>query len=145
MGATEVTTTRSETETAGVARRLAATLSAGDLLILTGTLGAGKTAFVRGLAEGLGIDTRLVHSPSFTILTEYPAGGAGNSLVHVDLYRLDTPAEAEDLGLGDDLGGRRVVAVEWGERLPARLRAGAIRVSIEDLGDDVRRVTIERP
>ena len=137
--------TRSEIETIEVARRFADSLSPGDVVLLTGPLGAGKTVFVRGLAEGLGIDPRSVHSPSFTIVSEYGPSASGRRLVHVDLYRVDNPAEIEELGLTDYLDGDRVMAVEWGEKLPVQLRAGALRVTLEDAGDDRRKLTIERP
>jgi tRNA threonylcarbamoyladenosine biosynthesis protein TsaE len=138
-------TTRSDRETADEGRRLAATLNAGDIVILCGTLGAGKTVFVRGLAEGLGLDPHAVHSPSFAMVTEYRRPEAPLALVHVDLYRIDDPKETEELGLSDFLGGDSVMAVEWGEKLPARLRAGAIEVRIEDAGGDVRVLTIRDP
>jgi len=88
--------TRSEAETASVASALAATLVAGDVILLSGNLGAGKTAFVRGLAEGLGIDAEDVSSPTFTLVHEYRGGRL--TLYHVDLYRLEKAA-TDDLGL----------------------------------------------
>jgi len=142
-GATLRLDTRSEKETSAAGRDLASRLPAGSLVLLSGPLGAGKTAFVRGMAEALGIDPRQVHSPSFALLSEYAPSAGGLSLVHVDLYRLDSEAEVEDLGLAEYLSGGRVMAVEWGERMPARLRPGAIRVTLEDMGDERRRVTIE--
>jgi tRNA threonylcarbamoyladenosine biosynthesis protein TsaE len=130
-------TTGSEVETSDAGRRLAADLTPGRTVLLFGDLGAGKTAFVRGLAEGLGADADEVSSPTFTLIQEY-AGRV--MLYHVDLYRV-SPGEVDDLGL-EQLGeGQGVVAVEWGERLPRPI-AGAIEVRIEDLGDDRRRITI---
>src|SRR5215216_7840536 len=85
-----VRVTHSEEETAAVARELASTLNAGDVLLLSGNLGAGKTAFVRGLAEGLGIDPGEVSSPTFTLIHEYR--GRGLTLYHADLYRLERTA-----------------------------------------------------
>lgn len=143
-GSARSITTRSDQETAAAGKRLGATLRGGDLVILSGPLGAGKTVFVRGLADGLGLDPRVVHSPSFAMVTEYRDDAAQRSLVHVDLYRIDDPKETEELGLVDCLDGDRVMAVEWGEKLPARLRAGAIEVSIEDAGGDTRILTIRR-
>lgn len=129
--------TSSEAETIDVGRRLAAALAPGRIVLLFGDLGAGKTAFVRGLAEGLGANPDEVSSPTFTLIQEY-AGRV--TLYHADLYRVN-PAEVDDLGL-DQLGeGQGVVAVEWGERMP-RPVAGAIEVRLEDLGDDRRRITI---
>ena len=142
---TTLTLTRSEAETVLAARDLASRLAPGTLLILTGPLGAGKTAFVRGLAEGMGIDARQVHSPSFTIVTEYGPAPSGRRLVHVDLYRVDREAEIAELGLTEGLQGDRVMAVEWGEKLPNRLREGAAIVQIEDAGGEERRITITLP
>src|SRR6185436_13302103 len=107
-------TTRSEVETAAVGRDLAATLSAGDVVLLFGDLGAGKTAFVRGLAEGLGVQRDDVSSPTFTLIHEYRGGRL--PLLHVDLYRLNDAREIDDLGL-DELGAGGVLAIEWAEKL----------------------------
>ena len=104
------TSSPEETEAAG--EQLAATLAVGDLLLLAGELGAGKTTFVRGLARGLGISAQ-VQSPTFQLVRVYPGR---IQLAHVDLYRLETAAELADLGL-DDLLDEGVVAVEWGDRL----------------------------
>jgi tRNA threonylcarbamoyladenosine biosynthesis protein TsaE len=140
--APEKITTRSDEETADLGRRLAGTLRGGEILILSGSLGAGKTVFVRGLAEGLGLDPKVVHSPTFAMVTEYRSESARCALVHADLYRIDNPGETEELGLIDMLEGNRVLAVEWGEKLPPRLRAGAIEIAIEDAGGDTRTITI---
>lgn len=134
--------TESEEGTFEQGRRLAGTLCPGDIVLLTGSLGAGKTVFVRGLAAGLGLDPAAVHSPSFTIVSEHGPAPSGIKLVHVDLYRIDAAAEIEDLGLADYLDGGHVLAVEWGEKIPERLRAGAVRVRIDDNGDDRRLLTI---
>jgi tRNA threonylcarbamoyladenosine biosynthesis protein TsaE len=107
--------TQSEAETAAAGRHLAATLQPGDVVLLSGALGAGKTAFVRGLAEGLGADPSNVTSPTFTLIQEYP--GRQCMLYHVDLYRLE-PKEVDDLGLDELLSQEAIVAVEWPERLP---------------------------
>lgn len=136
--------TASEEDTFEQGRGLAGLLRPGDIVLLTGSLGAGKTVFVKGLAAGLGLDPGAVHSPSFTIVSEHGPAPSGIKLVHVDLYRIDAAAEIEDLGLTDYLDGGHVLAVEWGEKISERLRAGAVRVTIEDEGDDRRRLTIER-
>src|SRR5712671_7280058 len=112
--AVRTVTTQSEEETAAVGRELAATLSAGDVLLLYGDLGAGKTAFVRGLAEGLGVSRDQVSSPTFTLIQEYRGGRL--PLFHVDLYRIDDPREIDDLGL-DEIAEGGVMAIEWAERL----------------------------
>lgn len=134
--------TTSEEETRREASRIAGTLGPGDLLVLTGALGAGKTAFVRGLAEGFGLDPREVRSPSFALVREYGPGASGLRLVHADLYRIENILEADDLGLTERLQEHCVVAVEWGEKLPARLRADAFRIILEDAGGTRRRLTI---
>lgn len=133
-----IVSTASETETAVVGRDLARTLRAGDVVLLHGELGAGKTAFVRGLAEGLGISPEDVTSPTFTLIQEYRSGRV--PLFHVDLYRLDDPREIEDLGI-DEIARDGVLAIEWAEKLPRAL-GGAIRVSIEHGEDNNRTITV---
>jgi tRNA threonylcarbamoyladenosine biosynthesis protein TsaE len=129
--------THSEAETVDAGRQLAARLGRGSVVLLFGDLGAGKTALVRGLAQGLGADPEQVSSPTFTLIQEY---SGRIRLYHVDLYRV-APAEVDDLGL-DELGdGQGVVAIEWADRLP-RAVGGAIEIRIEDLGDDTRRIAI---
>jgi tRNA threonylcarbamoyladenosine biosynthesis protein TsaE len=132
-------TTTSEGETAAVGRGLAARLEAGSAVLLVGPLGAGKTAFVRGLAEGLGASPDEVSSPTFTLIQEYRGGRL--PLLHVDLYRLDDPGEIEELGL-DELGETSVLAIEWGDKLP-RPPAGAIVVDIEQGAGDARTIRIQ--
>jgi len=104
--------TRSAAETEALGEELAANLAPGDLLLLAGELGAGKTTFVRGLARGLG-SSGAVQSPTFQLVRVYPGR---IQLAHVDLYRLESGAELADLGL-DDLLEQGIVAVEWGDRL----------------------------
>jgi len=135
---TKTTTTHSELETAALGRELAAALSAGDVVLLVGDLGAGKTAFVRGLAEGLGVHRDEVSSPTFTLVQEYRGGRL--PLFHVDLYRLDDPREIDDLGL-DEIAEDGVLAIEWADKLPS-LPPGAVRVTLAHAGDS-RRLTIE--
>lgn len=130
--------TTSEAETRELAVRLARSLGAGAVVLLSGDLGAGKTAFVRGLAEGLEMDGVLVSSPTFTIVHEYAGGRL--PLVHVDLYRLTT-VDLDEVGLDADLAAAGVIAVEWPERL-VRPIAGAIAVHIIDAGDDRREIEI---
>lgn len=130
--------TRSEDETHAVARVLAASLTAGDVVLLSGSLGAGKTAFVRGVAAGLGIDPDEVSSPTFTLVHEYRGGRL--ILYHADLYRLDRAA-TDDLGLEEMGTADGVLAIEWPERLAHDMPA-AIPVTIEITGDTERRITI---
>jgi tRNA threonylcarbamoyladenosine biosynthesis protein TsaE len=133
--------TNSETETQALAREIAATLQAGDVLLLAGDLGAGKTTFVKGLAAGLGIDPAEVSSPTFTLVHEYRGGRL--TLYHADLYRLERTA-TEDLGL-EEIGVRDgVLAIEWPDRLTHDL-AGARLIRIELVDDATRRITVGPP
>ena len=129
--------TRSEEETADAAREMAATLRAGVVILLSGNLGAGKTAFVRGLATGLGIDPEDVSSPTFTLVHEYRGGRL--RLYHADLYRLDNVA-SEDLGLEEMGVSDGVLAIEWPDRLAHSL-PGAREVRIEIVDENTRRIS----
>ena len=128
--------TTSEADTAAVASDLAGSLAPGDVLLLSGTLGAGKTAFVRGLAEGLGIDAGEVSSPTFTLVHEYRGGRL--PLYHADLYRLEQAA-TDDLGL-EELH-RGVLAIEWPDRLTHPL-PGARHIVIDVLDGERRRISV---
>jgi tRNA threonylcarbamoyladenosine biosynthesis protein TsaE len=130
--------THSEEETLALARELAATLSAGDVLLLSGDLGAGKTAFVRGLAEGLGLDPEDVSSPTFTLVHEYRGGRA--TLFHADLFRLEQTS-VDDLGLDAPAVAQGVLAIEWPERLSHAI-PGARTVELAIIDDTSRRVTL---
>jgi tRNA threonylcarbamoyladenosine biosynthesis protein TsaE len=130
--------THSQAETEAVGRELAAGLTTGSVLLLYGELGAGKTAFVRGLAAGLGISSDEVSSPTFTLMQEYRGGRL--PLIHVDLYRLDDPREIDDLGL-DELGEGAVLAIEWAQKLSGAVR-DAVAVRIEHGEGDTRTVTV---
>jgi len=131
-------TTHTEAETAAVGRELARALRAGSIVLLWGDLGAGKTTFVRGLAEGLGIDPREVSSPTFTLIQEYRGGRL--PLFHVDLYRVES-AEVEDLGLEELTTGGGVTAIEWPDRLPRPLEE-AVVVHIEHGDASTRTIRI---
>ena len=120
------------------AHDFAQTLKPGDVICLHGDLGAGKTAFVRGLAEGLGVHRDEVSSPTFTLIQEYRGGRL--PLFHVDLYRIEDPREFDELGL-DEIAEEGVLAIEWAERLPDPPQA-AVRVSIAHAGETERRVVI---
>jgi tRNA threonylcarbamoyladenosine biosynthesis protein TsaE len=132
--------THSEAETAAVATELAATVQPGNVILLSGDLGAGKTAFVRGLAVGLGIDPDEVSSPTFTLIHEYRGGRL--TLYHADLYRLERAA-AEDLGLEEVGVSDGVLAIEWPERLAHDIDR-AIGVNIEITDEHTRRVRVSR-
>jgi tRNA threonylcarbamoyladenosine biosynthesis protein TsaE len=133
----EVRLTGSEPETERAGEELGRRLDRGKVILLYGDLGAGKTAFVRGVATGLGIDPEDVSSPTFTLVQEYRGGRL--PLFHVDLYRL-AAAEVDDLGL-DAQAADGVLAIEWAERMP-RADDGAIEVRLEHAGDDLRRITL---
>ena len=121
--------------------RLAGELKAGSVLLLSGDLGAGKTAFVRGLAEGLGVNADEVTSPTFTLVHEYRGGKL--PLVHVDLYRLDR-ADLDEIGLDEDLAAKGIIAIEWADRL-VRPLAGSVSVKIVDQGGNRRTIEIATP
>ena len=128
----------SEAETVRIARQVASELEGGTTVLLFGELGAGKTAFVRGLVEGVGGDPADVSSPTFTLLQPYPGR---LTVQHVDLYRVD-PREVDDLGLDELATASAVIAIEWADRL-LRMPQNAVAVSIKDRGDDDREIRIE--
>ena len=129
-------------ETEALGASLAAQLAPGDILAFTGDLGAGKTAFTRGLARGLGIQER-VTSPTFTIVNEYEGGRL--PLFHFDMYRLGSSDELFDIGWEDYLARGGVCAVEWSEQTEDALPSNAIRVTIARCpeADTWRTITIE--
>lgn len=131
--------TASESETSQAGEALGTTLRPGDVVLLYGDLGAGKTAFVRGMARGIGANPDDVSSPTFTLVQEY--AGPAATLYHVDLYRLEGP-EIDDLGLEDLVSGDGIVAIEWAERWKAR-PDDVTEVWIEDLGEDRRRIRVQ--
>ncbi len=126
-------------ETEALGARLAETLQAGSVVAFTGDLGAGKTAFVRGMARGLGIPDR-VTSPTFTIVNEY--GGGRLPLFHFDMYRLGGADELFDIGWEDYLCRGGICAVEWSENVEDAIDATAVRVDIRSGGGEQER-TIE--
>ena len=138
MASPEIVTTGSEQETFAIGKKLADALTPGTFVLLHGNLGAGKTAFVRGLAAGLGADPEDVSSPTFVLIQHYKGR---IPLTHVDLYRLDSRAAVDDLGL-EEMASGGVVAIEWAERLPRPLD-GSVTVRIEDLGDNERKIEID--
>ena len=132
---TDTRHTRSPEDTEAVGAAVAPALAEGDLLLLCGPLGAGKTRFVAGLVRGLA-SHRHVRSPSFTLVNEYSDGRL--LLFHLDLYRLDSP-DAWGLGL-EEMRERGVVVVEWGDRLPAAERAEALRLTLSRTGETTRAI-----
>ena len=131
--------THSEAETEALGHRLAASLPGGAVVAMYGDLGAGKTAFVRGMARGLGLDCR-VSSPTFTIVNEYLGP---RELIHFDMYRLSGAEELFDIGWEDYLARGAVCAVEWSENVEDAFFGDEIRVSFRKLGATVREITIE--
>jgi len=136
-----VVETHTEDETTNVGASLGADLQPGDVVLLYGQLGAGKTAFVRGLAEAIGAAPDEVSSPTFTLVQEY--AGTRGTLYHVDLYRLE-PREVQDLGLDDLVSSDGIVAIEWAERWEGR-PDDVIEVWIDDAGEEKRSIRVNRP
>jgi len=131
--------TNNENETIHEGKKLGQKLKPGAVIALYGDLGAGKTAFTRGLAAGLGISTN-VSSPTFTIVNEYPGD---IPLFHFDMYRLENENELFDIGWDDYLDRNGVCAVEWSEKVPGAFSQDAIIVRIESLDENSRRIVIE--
>ena len=131
--------TNSPAETEAIAEKLAKYLSAGTVIAYRGDLGAGKTAFTRGLAKGLGCSD-MVTSPTYTIVNEYLSGKM--PLFHFDMYRLGSADELWDIGWEDYLQRGGICAVEWSENV-AEAMEDPITVTIEKLGEESRRITIE--
>lgn len=134
-------TTHSADETQALGKKLAESLRPGDVIAYFGDLGAGKTAFTRGIAEGLGVSEQ-VTSPTYTIVNEYLSGRL--PLFHFDMYRLGSSDELFDIGWEDYLARGGVCAVEWSENVEDALQ-DAIRITIEkdSLVPDTRHITIE--
>jgi tRNA threonylcarbamoyladenosine biosynthesis protein TsaE len=130
--------TNSEVETIREGERLGQKLKPGAIVALYGELGAGKTAFTRGLAKGLGI-AMSVSSPTFTIVNEYPGE---IPLFHFDMYRLESEAELFDIGWDDYHNRGGVCVVEWSQKVPGAFPPDTILVNLEDLGGDSRRLEI---
>lgn len=136
-----IITTNNPGETHNAGRALAQSLTPGDLVIITGDLGAGKTTLVKGICEGLGANPREARSPTFTLVNEYQGA---IPIRHADLYRVESSRGLETTGLFDGQF-EGVTLVEWGERLSAPIRAGAIIIRIEELGESQRRIIVENP
>ena len=132
-------TTNSPLETEAIGAALGKILPAGTVVAYRGDLGAGKTAFTRGLAKGLGC-TDLVTSPTYTIVNEYLGGRL--PLFHFDMYRLRSSDDLFDIGWDDYLDRNGICAVEWSENVDDAME-GAVCITIEKLGEDTRRITIE--
>ena len=130
---------KSESETEAIGADFARGLPGGTVVAMYGELGAGKTAFVRGMARGMGLDCR-VSSPTFTIVNEYPGK---RELIHFDMYRLSSADELFDIGWEDYLSRGAVCAVEWSENVSDAFFGDEITVRIEKSGENERIITIE--
>jgi len=127
-------------QTIEAGRNLAAILKAGDILVLTGPLGAGKTCLIKGIALGLGIKEDDVKSPSFTLVNEYY--GRSIPFYHLDLYRMKEVTELYNIGWDDYLMRNGIVAIEWGEKAKDFLPKERIEIRIEIVSEDMRRLYI---
>lgn len=127
----------SETEFLG--QTIGRALRGGEVLALIGDLGAGKTSLVRGIAAGLGTPPVSVSSPTFVLVHEYEGR---LPLIHVDLYRLHTMAEAESIGLSDYLSGQAIIAVEWADRFPMLLPEDRLNIRLAHTPEATRTVRI---
>lgn len=129
-------------ETVEIGRALGQALRPGDVIVLSGSLGAGKTTLTQGIAAGLGVED-YVTSPTFTLVNEYPPSERHEhpALYHIDLYRTSGAAEALDFGFEEYLGGEGVVVVEWAERAPEAVPAEHLLVKLE-MDEDARRLEL---
>ena len=129
--------TASEEETIAVGRRIAQQLPSRAVVLLIGNLGAGKTTLAKGIAAGLGVaEPDDVSSPTFPLIHEY----GGGRLFHIDLYRLETPAEVGTLGLDELFERDAIVVIEWGERFPELMPPDRIEIRLKTLDGDRREI-----
>jgi tRNA threonylcarbamoyladenosine biosynthesis protein TsaE len=132
--------TQSPAQTHALGRKIGETLSTGRVITLTGDLGSGKTAFVQGLAQGLGVPPDYyITSPTYTIINEYPGRFP---LFHIDLYRLKDEEAVADIGLYDMLQPENVLAIEWPEIIASQLPLDLIALHFEILGQRTRKISI---
>ena len=129
--------TKSAAETRALGEKLAGRLQPGDVLLLEGDLGAGKSELTRGIARGLGV-AETVTSPSFTILNVYESGRC--PLYHFDWYRLESSEELYELGMDEYLGGDGIAVVEWPGRCPDAVPEGAVRIRMTAAGENERMI-----
>jgi len=140
MGKKVVLQTQSTFETIRVGKDIGTRLLPGDVIALVGELGAGKTQFVKGLAAGVGIgNSTYVSSPSFTLIHEYPGE---TPFYHIDLFRLGSEKEAEELGLEVYFQGSGVTAIEWANKIPSLLPKEVLVVSIAYVDENIRTLEI---
>ena len=134
-----ITNTPQETEALGA--KLSSRLKAGDVVALYGGLGMGKTAFVRGMAAGLGLDSTQVSSPTFALVNDY---GGNPPLIHFDMYRISVWEDQYSTGFFDYMDDGTILAVEWSENIENALPEHSIRVSFSRLSDNQREIDIDR-
>ena len=139
-GANIMIITNNAAETRELGTRLAEKLKAGDVILLEGELGAGKSELARGVARGLGV-TETVTSPSFTILNVYESGRI--PLYHFDWYRLESAEELYELGMDEYLGGNGIALVEWPAQCPDAVPEKCLRIKISATGENSRRIETE--
>ena len=133
-------TTHSAEETRALGAKLAAQLRRGDVVLLRGDLGAGKSEFARGVARGLGVQGP-VPSPSFTILNMYDEGRI--PLYHFDWYRIHDPDEIGEMGFEEQIGGDGIALIEWSEQAPEYVPDRALDISIRAVDETTREITLE--
>lgn len=132
--------TNSPNETIAFAKKIGAMLKGGEVIAYKGGLGAGKTTFTSGLAEGLGLDAE-VTSPTFALVNEY-SGEGKPTLYHFDMYRIEDADDLYATGFFDYLDGKSVLAIEWSENIEDSLPEDTITINIESLGEDKRKFTV---
>lgn len=148
--AQKILTTKSPDETRDLGKKIAKTLKGGEVLCLYGELGAGKTTFTQGLAEGLGINKRII-SPTFILMRQYPislpralARGDAQMLYHLDCYRLENEKDARALGLKEIMDNKNnIVIIEWPEKIKKILPEKKLDIEFFQLGDDNRKIIIK--
>jgi tRNA threonylcarbamoyladenosine biosynthesis protein TsaE len=132
--------TKSAHETVQVGKKIGQWLRPGEVVALMGELGAGKTQFIKGLAQGVGVKkSAYVSSPSFTLINEYKGE---IPFYHIDLYRLEEEKEAEELGLEEYFHGEGITAIEWADRIPSLLPGELLRVQIHYTGEQTRSIEL---
>ena len=141
---TETHRSRSEAETLRIGELIGRRLHPPCLILLHGALGAGKTTLTRALAVGLGVgDASIVHSPSFTLVNQYPA--RGETLYHVDLYRLEGLSDLYSIGMDEILSQEAVIIVEWAEKLILEVeKAVTIQIQVDPISEE-RRIQVDYP
>jgi tRNA threonylcarbamoyladenosine biosynthesis protein TsaE len=138
----------SSDETISIGREIGASLAAPVLILLTGELGAGKTTLTKGIASGAGAaHQEEITSPTFTLIHKYTGdskSSASHAVYHIDLYRIESRQDLETLGLDDIFNERAIVIVEWPERLNQPTNWPIVRIKLEHVAEDVRKITIRR-